>query len=493
MPDFQNIHCDGPRFIDDLGRERIFFGMNLCDKGATVENRREYITEWDEEIFDRFAAAGFNCVRLGTTWEAVEPRPGEYDDEYIASFRATADKLAERGIYFFLDIHQDLWSGTNGGPGDGAPGWANMTDGLEFKMPKLVWAEGYFRDPAVWTCFDNFWRNRVLPETGRGIRDMFCDMLSHLASKLGDCPNLLGWDVFNEPFPGTPGGDIFRGIVTDGLKTILGARAIRKGRSLLKLASKRRRHEVLDELSGRLMIKAVTGGEEIIERFDREFYTPFINSCAAAIRGVTDRGVIFVEGNYWSNTGIPSGVLPPAVGGEREQDFAYTPHGYDLGVDTPLYQYASEERIRAIFRAHRGTQERLDCPVLVGEWGGFSEGDGWLPHIEALLKLFDKYRWSSTYWCYFDGILDSPVMRAIVRPHPEAVCGRIVEYTWSAAKREFRLEFVQTVPSEAPTVINVPCEVDEVVAPGRYEISGGKVNVFTEPGENVIIIKVKEG
>lgn len=55
------IFTDGMRFVDEFGRERIFHGINVCDKGRKVggTGMREYDCEWDEALFEQFRNCGF--------------------------------------------------------------------------------------------------------------------------------------------------------------------------------------------------------------------------------------------------------------------------------------------------------------------------------------------------------------------------------------------------------------------------------------------------
>ncbi|MCR5042011.1 MAG: cellulase family glycosylhydrolase [Clostridia bacterium] len=481
------IRCSGTDFIDPSGRTRFFHGINLCDKGVMREDgKREYVRSWDEGIFESIRACGFNCVRLGITWDAVEPQPGVYDDDYIACVDATVKRLAEAGAYVYLDMHQDLYTGSDGGMGDGAPAWACMTGGREFRKPVAVWAEGYFLDKAVWNCFDAFWSNAVLPQTGRGLRDMYCDMLSHLAEKLGGNENILGWDVLNEPFPGTVGGKIFRRIVTGGVGALLFSRSIKPVKGIRLLLNEKTRREGMDLLSGRLLRKATSGGDELLEKFDREFYSPFMRACRDAVRKSTPRGVIFIEGDYWSNSSIPSGTQPIP----EEPDQAFTPHGYDLMVDTPAYKYASDERVRTIFREHRKTQLRLGCPVLVGEWGGFSDGTEWLPHIKETLRMFDGYLWSDTYWCYYEGFFDSPVISVIKRPYPQAVDGKVKEYSYDCEKKELRLVFDSRGESE--TLIYLPAAPEKVEGAEGSSFDGRLLSLRCKEGRSEIRVTLQQ-
>ena len=180
------IFTDGMRFVDEFGRERIFHGINVCDKGRKVggTGRREYDCEWDEALFEQFRNCGFNIIRFGITWDAVEPQPGKYNDDYLDSLAKILDKCAENGFYCYLDMHQDLYSSfeDKDGFGDGAPAWACLDGGHKYKAHRFVWAEGYFFNKAVHKCFDNFWANAEV--NGRGLQDWYCDMWAHVVGKL---------------------------------------------------------------------------------------------------------------------------------------------------------------------------------------------------------------------------------------------------------------------------------------------------------------------
>ena len=118
-------------------------------------------------------------------------------------------------VYFFIDIHQDLY-GAKSGVGDGAPGWACLTGGERFKKAVFIWAEGYFYGRAVQKSFDAFWANEKV--NGRGLQDYYCDMLKHVAQRFSKSPAYFGFDLMNEPYPGTPGGKVFTTLIETVVK-----------------------------------------------------------------------------------------------------------------------------------------------------------------------------------------------------------------------------------------------------------------------------------
>lgn len=58
----------------------------------------------DKEI-DDLSRWGFNVVRLGVMWQAVETAPGVYNDTYLDELEALINKMGEKGIYSLMDAH----------------------------------------------------------------------------------------------------------------------------------------------------------------------------------------------------------------------------------------------------------------------------------------------------------------------------------------------------------------------------------------------------
>ena len=144
------------------------------------------------------AAQGFNVVRLGMFFRGFSPSPGIYDIGYLRSFRRTQRLLAHEGIFTLLDFHQDQL-----GPpfrGRGFPDWFIDDGGLP--NPELAFPLGYFANPALNRAYDNIWANAPDPQ-GVGLIDRFAEGWARVARGFVSSPRLLGYDIFNEPWPGT--------------------------------------------------------------------------------------------------------------------------------------------------------------------------------------------------------------------------------------------------------------------------------------------------
>src|SRR6478735_8095083 len=84
------------RFItDSSGRVFTTHGVNLVYKVAPYEPSVTGFGEDDAAFLER---EGFNSVRLGIIYKAVEPQPGVYDDAYLAKIAQTAALLERHGI-----------------------------------------------------------------------------------------------------------------------------------------------------------------------------------------------------------------------------------------------------------------------------------------------------------------------------------------------------------------------------------------------------------
>ncbi len=478
------------KFVDSYGRERIFTGMNVCDKTNYTPGFTE--NEFSKDLFwiDEFRKKGFNIIRLGMTWSVVEPEKGKYNEEYLDSIEKIMDECHEKGIYVYLDMHQDLYCSKTGA-GDGAPDWAIDSAPYKFQKTKIVWAEGYFWGRAVHRAFDNFWTNKKVD--GDGLMDCYANMWKHVAERFCNHPALFGFDVFNEPFPGKDGGKVFRKLIAKLVRVTLADRRIKRGK-LIKDAFGKEKIKVLDHYTGDVFHSIATAGQALINKFDTERYMPFLNKTASKIREVTEKGVLFIENSYYSNLGIPCANSAIEVNGKREENQCFSPHGYDLMVDTPLYKYASNSRVDSIFNEHRNTQMKMKNAVLVGEWGGFSEGNEWFPHIEHLIDIFNNYKWSNTYWAFWNELLDEEIMTVLCRPYPKAVTGNIISYRHDRENCEFILTYSQDKEFDVPTVIFAHKPVKEIITDGKVNTipitnEASDLEIKTGIGEHTIRIR----
>lgn len=184
----------GPWITDAAGRVVILHGLNQVYKVAPYTPSAAGFGD-DDAAF--LAANGFNAMRIGVIWAAVEPRPGVFDDGYLASVEQTVRTLAAHGIVSLLDLHQDLYNEEF--QGEGAPAWATQDGGL-LNLP-LGFPGNYFANLAENHAWDAFWANAAAPD-GAGLQDHYAAALAHVASYFRGDSSLVGYEVMNEPWPG---------------------------------------------------------------------------------------------------------------------------------------------------------------------------------------------------------------------------------------------------------------------------------------------------
>lgn len=190
------VQQTGRWFTDQEGRAFLTQGVNMVYKHAP------YTAEaagFDENDAQWLAEQGFDSLRLGVMWKAVEPAPGIYDDAYLDSLVRTTDLLHRHGIYVLLDAHQDMYNERF--EGEFAPDWAVKDDGLP-SQARVGFPGNQAVNIGLIRAYDNFLANA--PGTdGVGLRDRFAAMWGHVASRFANHPGIMGYDVLNEPWPGS--------------------------------------------------------------------------------------------------------------------------------------------------------------------------------------------------------------------------------------------------------------------------------------------------
>lgn len=96
---------------DSEGRHTIFHGVNVVYKiPPYIPDSQVYDSQnsLNDKDIDDLVSWGFNFVRLGVMWEAVETSPGNFNSTYIQEVDTLINKLGAKGIYTLVDAHQDV-------------------------------------------------------------------------------------------------------------------------------------------------------------------------------------------------------------------------------------------------------------------------------------------------------------------------------------------------------------------------------------------------
>jgi endoglycosylceramidase len=185
----------GRWITDATGRVVVVHGINMVYK---LPPYYPSATGFDADDAAFLRSIGFNAVRVGVIWKALEPQPGVFDDSYLQHIADTVSTLASHGVMALLDFHQDLYNERF--QGEGAPDWAVQDGGLP--NPTLGFPLNYLGNLALEHALDAFFSNAKGPG-GVGLEDRFAAAWAHVASYFSSYPSVLGYELFNEPFPGT--------------------------------------------------------------------------------------------------------------------------------------------------------------------------------------------------------------------------------------------------------------------------------------------------
>ena len=546
---------------------------------------RPFPLEEADEHFLRLKSWGFRFLRFLVTWEAIEhAAPGVYDQAYLDYVKAILEIAAKYGINVFIDPHQDVWSRFSGG--DGAPGWTFDLIGMDITkfqetaaafthqahgdpLPQMIWSTNATKLAAA-TMFTLFFGGadfapftKIEGESAQEyLQRHFINSIQKLAENVSDLPNVVGFDSMNEPVEGWIGiKDLNKRITTvekgfiptpfqamqlgSGIRLklkkwergVLGPRVIR--REIVNPDGISVWNDGCDPIWQSNGVWKVINDKPVLLQpnhfgyrqgqtvnFNRDYYVPFNNRFAKAVRKVQPGAMIFVEKGF--------GPEGPHWGSEDAQDIVYAPHWYDpvVLVMKSFNNWINYDRRKKRFllgskQIARSFKEQLsrpltharekmgNVPVLIGEVGiaydldnkkAYGNGEfsaqekafnRTLNALEANLHHFTLWNytadntnargdlWNDEDLSIFS--LDQRVdqgdinsggraLAAIIRPYPLATAGKPLEITFDYRTKEFFYRFRHDPGIMEPTIIYLPsyqypggCQVG--VSDGEYDLN----------------------
>lgn len=369
----------GRWLTDRAGRVLVLHGVNLTAKRPPyLPSRMGFGADDARWLADQ----GFSVVRLGFIPAGVVPTgPGAYDDAYLDAFADTVRTLADAGLLVVVDAHQDYFTESTGG--EGFPGW--MITRRALLPPSL----GVGRPDAP--PFDGFWAD------DRGVQRAFAAMWAHVATRLRDVPGILGYDLLNEPFPG----------------------------------------------SRETECAALDGCPD----FDRGVLAPFYRRVIAAIRAVDPDRLLLYEPHVIANQGAASSIGPLG-----DDHLVFAPHLYCS--ERPGAPPCTVRRPRAFDNAERQAAAGGDA-LFLGEFGATDDAAA----IGRDVALADARMVSWTQWAYFnedpccarphEGLIrdiarppgganvKEEKLAELARPYPRVVAGTPAGWSWDRGARVF--------------------------------------------------------
>ncbi|NKI26990.1 glycoside hydrolase family 5 protein [Arenibacter sp. 6A1] len=441
------------RFVDDLGRQVILSGINVVSK-----NKKEnYLFRGGPEFYRDLKKWGFNSIRFIMIWDGLEPEPGVYNEAYLQEIDKRIQWAGDNGLFVILDMHQDLFSVKYA---DGAPEWATLDEGKSH-ITGDVWSDAYMMSPAVQTAFDNFWANKEVPN-GVGLQDHYANLWQHIAKRYADNPTVIGYDVMNEPFPGSAALEatpILLKAYGELLYSISGQQRTEEELMLIWGDVNQRTEALKHIASQENFAKVIDALFPLTQTFESEFLQPFYQKVSNAIREVDSRSILFLEHSYFGNMGVRSSIERTKLpNGEYDPLVAYAPHGYDLVTDTEKASEASSERVNFIYNRIKEKGNALGMPVWMGEWGAFYDhGEGIVSVAQHAMDQIETHNYGNAYWSYDPGMEhQSYFKQVIIRPYPAYINGELVGYGNNFEKNILQVRWREDKNNKAPTIIYIP-------------------------------------
>lgn len=426
---------------DASGRVVILHGTN-----AVWMTGPEYVPPTDKAVGLTAADAalmrdlGFNVVRLGWIWKGLAPQRYTIDEDYLDRLVAAARVLTGAGIYVLVESHQDMYNERY--QGEGAPDWATNDDGLPVSA---LGFPGNYMGPATSRAFDNLWTNRD------GLWQDYAMAWRAVAERFAGEPNILGYDLFNEPWPGS------------------------QWPSCVQPAG--------------------------CPAFDRGFLQPFLDNTARAVRYEDPHHIVFYEPHVLFNFGVASSLGPPAIPGPVGLSF----HDYCINRETrrttgvPELQEATAPACPAmddiVQMNARSAADSMGAARLLTEFGSSFP----LADLDRYLDLADRSLVGWIYWEYkawkgsktvglFSDNSDLSTLyeakaRLLSRTYPVAIAGEPVSWSFDPDTKEFLLEYTADPSVTAPTVVYVPVDRQYKGSPfiGYTVVATGATVLTTDP------------
>jgi endoglycosylceramidase len=453
---------DGRWLTDARGRVVILHGLNMVNKTGSYTPEETGFGADDARFLRRH---GFNTIRLGLIYAGLEPAPPgadatpRYEGGYLRSIARSERVLARRGIYSLLDFHQDLYNERF--EGEGWPDWQTIDDGAPSE-PKQGFPANYLVNAGLQRAFDNFWANTQVE--GRGLQDAYAQAWRRVALKFRHNPNVLGYDLLNEPWPGSAFGP-------QGCANLQGC-----------------------------------------PTFDSTTLTEFTNRVLAAIRSVDPSTLVFYEPLVTFDFGADS-----AHGDTGDPNAGFSFHDYCLpgALGGPGSGPSCEPLEDMVFaNADKQSEETGDVPLLT-EFGATDDPET----IERLVRLADAHMVGWQYWHYCgcdDPTTQGPGVQALVldpskpprganvkrdklrllaRPFPRAVAGTPEQYGFDPASGEFTLAYSARSPdgTRLPRRRDTEVFVPRINYPHGYSAKATGAAVVSRAGSRVLRLERRRG
>jgi endoglycosylceramidase len=397
----------GRRVLGGNGKPLILHGINVANFLKLVPDHTGDLGAAD---FDTISGWGMNCIRLTIFWDGLEPQPGKINHAYLERIAHLVDLAKARGLYVLLDMHQDLYSAKYA---DGAPAWATLTDGKPYQ-PTAMWSDAYLKSEAVHTAIDHFWSNSPGPD-GVGLQEHFTRVWRTVAQRFAAEPGVIGFDIINEPAPGKDYVRAMEAEVAAAPEIYAKHNGGKRPDFTLKLGESETRKQMSELFKdASVYMETMDAAAAPFQDFERTRLMPFYTRVAHAIREVDTRHIIFLEPTMLAALGIPTVIEPlKDAKGKRDPQQLYEPHAYDIDVDTGDVTLTNNARIRKILERHEEEAERLNMPLVIGEWGAYGPDPKEAAPASFIVGELNRLGSGDMYWVYERKLANTPLAKVL--------------------------------------------------------------------------------
>ena len=198
------------RIVDNLGRERIFHGVNVIYKSKpwhpTIDSFN-YTQSFNDDDITIIKNMGLNVIRLGVMWPGIEPIKGLYNMTYLNLMKSIVKKLEKNNIFVLVEFHQDALSEYF--CGEGLPDWAVQNSNFPLPIGLPYNKHG---KPTREDCLSKkWWKYQFSYEASMMYQKLYTDetlinsFLGYwniVAETFKNSDNVIGYEIINEPWAG---------------------------------------------------------------------------------------------------------------------------------------------------------------------------------------------------------------------------------------------------------------------------------------------------
>jgi aryl-phospho-beta-D-glucosidase BglC (GH1 family) len=324
------VTSSGCGFVDRDGRPVVLRGFDLIAPEAP-------------SVWSTAVELGANFVRIPVAWSEIEPLPPTSAHHWNARLLKAIDRevayFRRRGVSVLLDFHQFRWSPYFDSDADGIPAWFYEERGYPRSSAG--------KDEAI----ADWWTDQA------GLR-AYSSFAVMMATRYRSDPNVIGYELFNEPATGALG------------ESHAATQAVLGWKARLREAIR-----AVDPLRT-IFVQTRGGGDLGLKNADFSVFGSLDN--------------LAVDFHSYFNAEPDTGY---SADGER-----WVPDWEGAHLHSSVTYSGTEEKQAEFLEIPLAKTHELGVPLLVGEWGVPNDTDGGPVYQRQMLRLLRRAGVSWARW-----------------------------------------------------------------------------------------------